>query len=188
MNSGQKKKQAIAVPYELQKSRLSWLDLLVIAAALITLAVVVDASMGRAKASVPVSQANLLRLRSASFPTIPGCSGPGSGWRQDCRAFRPLLSASVAYRFASRHGSLIGLLEPLDTLLLCAEYRRALKLMGDRLHLLAGSAIFLDDLLCEETDEMRADHVREWTQPAIECALLCWKSCLEKPPQMVCLP
>jgi hypothetical protein len=54
--------------------------------------------------------------------------------------------------------------------------------MGDRLHLLAGSAIFLDDLLCEETDEMRADYVREWTQPAIECALLRWKSCLEKPP------
>ena len=43
MNQGQKKKRAIAVPYELRKSRFSWIDLLVIAAALITLAVVVDA-------------------------------------------------------------------------------------------------------------------------------------------------
>ena len=49
MNPVQKKKRAIAVPYELSKSRFSWIDLLVIAAALITLAVVIDASVGRAK-------------------------------------------------------------------------------------------------------------------------------------------
>ncbi len=74
MNSGQKKKRAIAVPYELQKSRFSWLDLLVIAAALITLAVVVDASMGRAKASasVPVSQANLITPEVSQLPDDPG--------------------------------------------------------------------------------------------------------------------
>ncbi len=72
MNNGQKKKRAIAVPYELRKSRFSWLDLLVIAAALITLAVVVDASMGRAKASVPVSQANLIAPDVSQLPDDPG--------------------------------------------------------------------------------------------------------------------
>ena len=72
MNNGQKKKRAIAIPYELQKSRFSWLDLLVIAAALITLAVVVDASMGRAKASAPVSQANLITPEVSQLPDDPG--------------------------------------------------------------------------------------------------------------------
>ncbi len=71
MNNGQKKKRAIAIPYELQKSRFSWLDLLVIAAALITLAVVVDASMGRAKASAPVSQANLITPEVSQLPDDP---------------------------------------------------------------------------------------------------------------------
>ena len=55
MNQVQKKKRAIAVPYELSKSRFSWIELLVIAAALITLAVVIDASVGRAKAAAPVA-------------------------------------------------------------------------------------------------------------------------------------
>jgi hypothetical protein len=72
MNNGQKKKRAIAIRYELQKSRFSWLDLLVIAAALITLAVVVDASMGRAKASAPVSQANLITPEVSQLPDDPG--------------------------------------------------------------------------------------------------------------------
>ena len=72
MNNGQKKKRAIAIPYELQKSRFSWLDLLVIAAALITLAVVVDASMGRAKSSAPVSQANLITPEVSQLPDDPG--------------------------------------------------------------------------------------------------------------------
>jgi hypothetical protein len=72
MNNGQKKKRAIAVPNELRKSRFSWLDLLVIAAALITLAVVVDASMGRAKASAPVSQANLITPEVSQLPDDPG--------------------------------------------------------------------------------------------------------------------
>jgi hypothetical protein len=71
MNNGQKKKRAIAIRYELQKSRFSWLDLLVIAAALITLAVVVDASMGRAKASAPVSQANLITPEVSQLPDDP---------------------------------------------------------------------------------------------------------------------
>lgn len=72
MNNGQKKKRAIAVPYELPKSRFSWIDLLVIAAALITLAVVIDASTGRAKAAAPVSQATLVTPENSQLADDPG--------------------------------------------------------------------------------------------------------------------
>lgn len=72
MNQGQKKKRAIAVPYELRKSRFSWIDLLVIAAALVTLAVVVNASVGHAKTAPPVSQANLITPEVSQLPDDPG--------------------------------------------------------------------------------------------------------------------
>lgn len=72
MNQGQKKKRAIAVPYELRKLRFSWLDLLVIAAALVTLMVVIDASVGRAKAAAPASQANLIAPDVSQLPDDPG--------------------------------------------------------------------------------------------------------------------
>ena len=72
MNPGQNKKRAIAVPYELRKTRFSWIDLLVIAAALITLAVVIDASVARAKASAPASQANLITPELSQLPDDPG--------------------------------------------------------------------------------------------------------------------
>ena len=72
MNNGQKKKRAIAVPYELPKSRFSWIDLLVIAAALITLAVVIDASTGRAKAAAPISQATLITPENSQLAEDPG--------------------------------------------------------------------------------------------------------------------
>ena len=72
MNNGQKKKRAIAVPYKLPKSRFSWIDLLVIAAALITLAVVIDASVGRAKAAAPVSQATLITPENSQLADDPG--------------------------------------------------------------------------------------------------------------------
>lgn len=68
MNNGQKKIRAIAVPYELRKSRFSWIDLLVIAVALVTLAVVVDASTGRAKAAAPASQSNLIAAEVSQLP------------------------------------------------------------------------------------------------------------------------
>lgn len=68
MNNGQKKNRAIAVPHELRKSRFSWLDLLVLAAVLITLAVVVNASTGRAKAAAPLSQANLITPEVSQLP------------------------------------------------------------------------------------------------------------------------
>lgn len=72
MNQGQKKKRAIAIPHDLRRSRFSWLDLLVIAAALITLALVIDASVGRAKAAAPVSQANLITPEVSHLPDDPG--------------------------------------------------------------------------------------------------------------------
>ncbi|MFN4016554.1 MAG: hypothetical protein ACK4JB_14530 [Reyranella sp.] len=72
MQQGQKKKRAIAVPHELRKSRFSWTDLLVIAAALVTLAFVIDASVGRAKAAAPVSQANLITPEVSQLPDDPG--------------------------------------------------------------------------------------------------------------------
>jgi len=72
MNQGQKKKRAIAVPYELRKSRFSWIDLLVIAAALVTLAVVVNASVGHAKTAPPVPQANLITPEVSQLPDDPG--------------------------------------------------------------------------------------------------------------------
>lgn len=72
MNNGQKKIRAIAVPHELHKSRFSWIDLLVIAAALITLAVVVNASTGGAKAAAPTSQANLITPEISQLPNDPG--------------------------------------------------------------------------------------------------------------------
>ncbi len=71
MNNGQNKIRAIAVPSELRTSRFSWIDLLVIAAALLTLAVVVDASTGRAKAA-PVSQSNLITPEVSQLPDDPG--------------------------------------------------------------------------------------------------------------------
>lgn len=72
MNNGQKNKRAVTIPSELRKSRFSWIDLLVIAAALITLTVVIDASVGRAKAAAPVSQANLIAPEVSQLPDDPG--------------------------------------------------------------------------------------------------------------------
>lgn len=72
MHQGQNKKRAIAVPYELPKPRFSWIDLLVIAAALITLAVVIDASVARAKDAAPVSQATLITPELSQIPDDPG--------------------------------------------------------------------------------------------------------------------
>lgn len=72
MNQGQKKKRAIAVPYELHQSRFSWIDLLVVAAALVTLALVIDASVGRARAAAPGSQANLITPEVSQLPNDPG--------------------------------------------------------------------------------------------------------------------
>ena len=71
MNNGHKKPRAIAVPLESRRMRFSWIDLLVIAAALLTLAVVVDASTGRAKAA-PVSKSSLISAEVSQLPDDPG--------------------------------------------------------------------------------------------------------------------
>ncbi len=71
MNNGHKKPRAIAVPLQYRRMRFSWVDLLVIAAALLTLAVVVDASTGRAKAA-PVGKASLIAAEVSQLPDDPG--------------------------------------------------------------------------------------------------------------------
>ena len=71
MNNGHKQPRAIAVPLEYRRMRFSWIDLLVIAAALLTLAVVVDASTGRAKAA-PVSKSSLISAEVSQLPDDPG--------------------------------------------------------------------------------------------------------------------
>ena len=71
MKSGQNKPRAIAVPLEHRRMRFSWLDLLVIAAALLTLAVVVDASTGRAKAA-PVGKSSLIEAQISQLPDDSG--------------------------------------------------------------------------------------------------------------------
>jgi hypothetical protein len=72
MNSGQKKTRAIAVTYEARKSGFSWIDLLVLAAVLTTLAVVAHASTGRDKAAAQTSQATLISPEISQLPDDPG--------------------------------------------------------------------------------------------------------------------
>lgn len=72
MNNGQKKNRAIALPYEARKSRFSWTDMVLLAAVLLTLAIVIDASMGRAKAAAPSSKSNLIEAEISQLPDDPG--------------------------------------------------------------------------------------------------------------------
>lgn len=71
MKNGQNKPRAIAVPLEHRRMWFSWVDLLVIAAALLTLAVVIDASTGRAKAA-PASKSSLIAAEISQLPDDPG--------------------------------------------------------------------------------------------------------------------
>lgn len=71
MKNGHNKPRAIAVPLEHRGKWFSWVDLLVIAAALVTLAVVIDASAGHAKA-VPASQSSLVPAELSQLPDDPG--------------------------------------------------------------------------------------------------------------------
>lgn len=72
MKNGQNKTNAIAVPYEYRRPRFSWVDLLVLAATLLTLAIVVDASTGRAKAAAPSPQSGLVTPEVSQLPNDPG--------------------------------------------------------------------------------------------------------------------
>jgi hypothetical protein len=71
MKNGQNKPRAIAIPLEHRRMWFSWVDLLVIAAALLTLAVVVDASTGRAKAA-PAGKSSLIAAEISQLPDDPG--------------------------------------------------------------------------------------------------------------------
>ena len=71
MKNGQNKPRAIAVPSEHRKMWFTWIDMLVIAAALLTLAVVIDASTGRAKAA-PASKSSLIAAELSQLPDDTG--------------------------------------------------------------------------------------------------------------------
>ncbi len=71
MKTGRNKPRAIAIPYEYRRMRFSWVDLLVVVAALLTLAVVVDAATGHAKAA-PVSKSSLISPEVSQLPDDPG--------------------------------------------------------------------------------------------------------------------
>ncbi|MBU8875367.1 hypothetical protein KQ910_16455 [Reyranella sp. MMS21-HV4-11] len=67
MKTGQNKPRAIAIPQEYRRMRFSWVDLLVVVAVLLTLAVVVDAATGRAKAA-PTSTPSLITAEVSQLP------------------------------------------------------------------------------------------------------------------------
>ncbi len=71
MKSGQNKTRAIAIPLEHRRTWFSWVDLLVIAAALLTLAVVINASTDHAKAA----SAGKSSLIAAQVSQLPDDSG-----------------------------------------------------------------------------------------------------------------
>ena len=72
MNNGQRKTRAIAIPYEVRKSRFSWIDLLVLATVLTTLAVVAHASTGGQKVAARASQSVLVSPEISQLPDDPG--------------------------------------------------------------------------------------------------------------------
>lgn len=72
MNSGHKRIRALAVTGEARKARFTWIDLLVLAAVLTTLAVVAHASTTGEKAAAPESQATLISPEISQLPNDPG--------------------------------------------------------------------------------------------------------------------
>ena len=69
-NSAQNKTTAAVVKF--RGNRLTWIDYLVIAATVLTFAVVADAAMGRAKASVPPTPAKTVAAMASQLPDDPG--------------------------------------------------------------------------------------------------------------------
>jgi hypothetical protein len=70
MKAGQKTSRAIAIPVEDRRMRFSWTDLLVLVAALLTLAVVVDAATGHAK-TAPTDRTSLITPEVSQLPNDP---------------------------------------------------------------------------------------------------------------------
>lgn len=71
MNNGHNKPRAIAIPHEYRRMRFSWVDLLVVVAAVLTLAAVVNAATGHAKAA-PVAKPSLITPEVSQLPDDPG--------------------------------------------------------------------------------------------------------------------
>lgn len=71
MKNGHNKPRAIAIPYEYRRMRFSWVDLLVVVAAVLTLAAVVNAATGNARAA-PVSKSSLIAPEVSQLPDDPG--------------------------------------------------------------------------------------------------------------------
>ncbi len=69
-NSAQNKTTAAVGKF--RGNRLTWIDYLVIAATVLTFAVVADAAMGRAKASVPPTPAKTVAAMASQLPDDPG--------------------------------------------------------------------------------------------------------------------
>ena len=69
MKEGQNKARAIV--RRRRRPSLTWIDFLVIAATILTFAAILDATLGRAKASPPQS-AQVLELQTARLPDDPG--------------------------------------------------------------------------------------------------------------------
>lgn len=74
MENGQNKSEqkSVAAVGKFRGNRLTWIDYLVIAATVLTFAVVADAAMGRAKASAPPKAANVVTAMVSQLPDDPG--------------------------------------------------------------------------------------------------------------------
>ena len=74
MENGQKDtpRKAAAAVGKFRGNRLTWIDYLVIAATVLTFAVVADAALGRAKASAPPKPAKSVTAMVSQLPDDPG--------------------------------------------------------------------------------------------------------------------
>ncbi|MBN9513970.1 MAG: hypothetical protein J0H97_11250 [Alphaproteobacteria bacterium] len=74
MENGQNKSEqkSVAAVGKFRGNRLTWIDYLVIAATVLTFAVVADAAMGRAKASAPPKPATAVTAMVSQLPDDPG--------------------------------------------------------------------------------------------------------------------
>lgn len=73
MENGQNKNEqkSVAAVGKFRGNRLTWIDYLVIAATILTFAVVVDATLARAKASTPPKPASTVSAQVSQLPDDP---------------------------------------------------------------------------------------------------------------------
>jgi hypothetical protein len=74
VENGQNKSEqkSVAAVGKFRGNRLTWIDYLVIAATILTFAVVVDATLARAKASTPPKPASMVPAQMSQLPDDPG--------------------------------------------------------------------------------------------------------------------